>query len=105
MSVKTAPVRELKNRLSSFLRLVKAGETVLVTEHGRVIAELRRPEPPVTLEPVRIERILRGLEQAGRLRRAARAVSVVTSLDLARDPAASDWRRVLDEVRSDRGGR
>jgi antitoxin (DNA-binding transcriptional repressor) of toxin-antitoxin stability system len=102
--VKTAPVRELKNRLSSFLRLVKAGETVLVTEHGRVIAELRRPEPPGTLEPARVERILRGLEQAGRLRRAARAGSVVASLALARDPAAPDWRGVLDEVRSDRGG-
>lgn len=36
-------VRELKNRLSEYLRLVKRGEQVLVTEHGVVIAELRQP--------------------------------------------------------------
>ena len=36
-------VRELKNRLSEYLRLVKQGEHVLVTEHGLVIAELRQP--------------------------------------------------------------
>ncbi len=36
-------VRELKNRLSEYLRLVKLGEQVLITEHGVVIAELRQP--------------------------------------------------------------
>jgi antitoxin (DNA-binding transcriptional repressor) of toxin-antitoxin stability system len=36
-------VRELKNRLSEYLRLIKQGESVLVTEHGVVIAELRQP--------------------------------------------------------------
>jgi len=36
-------VRELKNRLSEYLRLVRNGEEVLVTDRGRVIAELRRP--------------------------------------------------------------
>jgi antitoxin (DNA-binding transcriptional repressor) of toxin-antitoxin stability system len=102
--MKTAPVRELKNRLSSFLRLVKAGETILVTEHGRVIAELRRPEPPGPGEPARIERILSGFEQAGRLRRAARAGSAVASLTLTADPAAPDWRVFLNKVRADRGG-
>ncbi|MGB6992764.1 MAG: type II toxin-antitoxin system prevent-host-death family antitoxin, partial [Thermoanaerobaculia bacterium] len=34
-------VRELKNRLSEYLRLVRSGEDVLVTDRGRVIAELR----------------------------------------------------------------
>ena len=33
-------VRELKNRLSEYLRLVRAGERVLVTDRGQVIAEL-----------------------------------------------------------------
>jgi antitoxin (DNA-binding transcriptional repressor) of toxin-antitoxin stability system len=36
-------VRELKNRLSEYLRLVKAGEEVLITDRGEVIAELRQP--------------------------------------------------------------
>jgi prevent-host-death family protein len=33
--------RELKTRLGSYLRRVKAGETILVTERGLPIAELR----------------------------------------------------------------
>ena len=102
--MKTAPVRELKNRLSSFLRLVKAGETILVTEHGRVIAELRRPEPVDRGAPARVERILSELERAGRLRRAARAGSAAAALTIAADSAAPDWRAVLDTVRADRGG-
>jgi antitoxin (DNA-binding transcriptional repressor) of toxin-antitoxin stability system len=36
-------VRELKNRLSEYLRLVRAGEAVLVTDRGEVVAELRQP--------------------------------------------------------------
>jgi len=36
-------VRELKAQLSRYLREVAAGETVLVTDRGRVIAELRAP--------------------------------------------------------------
>ncbi|MGE0440264.1 MAG: type II toxin-antitoxin system Phd/YefM family antitoxin [Gemmatimonadales bacterium] len=36
-------VRDLKNRLSEYLRAVKAGERILVTDRGQVIAELRQP--------------------------------------------------------------
>jgi antitoxin (DNA-binding transcriptional repressor) of toxin-antitoxin stability system len=36
-------IRELKNRLSEYLRLVRAGEAVLVTKRGEVVAELRQP--------------------------------------------------------------
>lgn len=41
--VKAVAVKELKNRLSQYLREVSAGEVVLVTDRGRVVAELRRP--------------------------------------------------------------
>ena len=33
-------VRELKARLSEYLRDVKAGETVVITEHGKDVARL-----------------------------------------------------------------
>jgi antitoxin (DNA-binding transcriptional repressor) of toxin-antitoxin stability system len=45
-AVKTVGVRELKNRLSEYLRLVRRGERVLVTDRGQVVAELRRPGGP-----------------------------------------------------------
>lgn len=37
--------RELKNRWGHYLRQVKSGETVHVTDRGRIVAELR-PSPP-----------------------------------------------------------
>lgn len=36
-------IRELKNKLSHYVRLVEAGESVLVTHRGSVVAELRPP--------------------------------------------------------------
>ena len=39
-------IRELKNLLSEYLRQVQNGERVLVTDRGRVIAELRPPGEP-----------------------------------------------------------
>ena len=36
-------IRDLKNRLSEYVRLVRAGEVVLVTDRGEVVAELRQP--------------------------------------------------------------
>lgn len=39
--------RELKNKLSEYLRRVKSGETITVTEHGRVIGHIVPALPTV----------------------------------------------------------
>lgn len=41
--MKTVGVRELKNRLSEYIRHVRAGENVLVTDRGEVVAEIGPP--------------------------------------------------------------
>lgn len=41
--MKTVGIRELKNRLSEYLRHVRSGEAVLVTDRGEVVAELIPP--------------------------------------------------------------
>jgi len=41
--VKTVGIRELKNRLSEYLRQVRAGEGVLVTDRGEIVAEITPP--------------------------------------------------------------
>ena len=41
--MKTVGLRELKNRLSEYVREVRAGESVLVTDRGEVVAELLPP--------------------------------------------------------------
>jgi antitoxin (DNA-binding transcriptional repressor) of toxin-antitoxin stability system len=60
-------IRELKNKLSEYLRLVGAGEEILVTDHGRVVAEIRPPgRPPAdALPPGVADLVRRGLARAG----------------------------------------
>lgn len=41
--MRSVGIRELKNKLSQYLRLVRNGETLLVTDRGEVIAEIRAP--------------------------------------------------------------
>lgn len=59
-------VRELKSKLSEYLRFVAAGEVVLVTDRGRVVAELRKPsqsgfsEHPVLIEMAAQAKVILG---------------------------------------------
>jgi antitoxin (DNA-binding transcriptional repressor) of toxin-antitoxin stability system len=46
--MKTVGIRELKNRLSEYLRDVRAGESVLVTDRGEVVAEFSPPRHGAT---------------------------------------------------------
>ncbi len=41
--MRTVGIRELKNSLSEYLRRVRAGESVLVTDRGEIVAELTPP--------------------------------------------------------------
>ena len=41
--MKTVGLRELKNHLSEYVRQVRAGQAVVVTDRGQVVAELRAP--------------------------------------------------------------
>ena len=40
-------VRELKTRLSEYLRQVKAGQTILITEHGRQVGRIVPADQPL----------------------------------------------------------
>ena len=42
-NVKSVGLRDLKNRLSEYVREVRSGEAVLVTDRGEVVAELNPP--------------------------------------------------------------
>lgn len=68
--MKAAGIKELKARLSEYVRAVKGGEVVLVTDRGEVVAELR---PPTGLAPPRPDDALDALARAGQIRRAERA--------------------------------
>ncbi len=68
--MKTATVSKLKMSLSAYLRLVKDGEEVLITEHGRPIARLL---PLATIEFV--SEHLRDMETQGLLIRGGKPLS------------------------------
>jgi antitoxin (DNA-binding transcriptional repressor) of toxin-antitoxin stability system len=42
--MKVVGVRELKDHLSEYVRMVRAGEDLLLTDRGEVVAELRRAD-------------------------------------------------------------
>jgi antitoxin (DNA-binding transcriptional repressor) of toxin-antitoxin stability system len=42
----TVGTKDLKNRLSHYLRRVREGEVVRVTDRGQVVAEIRAVQPP-----------------------------------------------------------
>jgi antitoxin (DNA-binding transcriptional repressor) of toxin-antitoxin stability system len=50
--VTTVGVRDLKNRLSEFLRRVADGERIVVTDRGRPVAVLTLPDLPAEHETV-----------------------------------------------------
>ena len=54
----TVGARELKTRLGTYLRRVREGQTLLVTDRGEPIAELR-PIQPATDLPAALQRLSR----------------------------------------------
>jgi prevent-host-death family protein len=67
LGMRTVGVKELKARLSEYLRAVRVGETVLVTDRNEVIAELRPIRPAA---PDAAEARLRALAAVGEVTRA-----------------------------------
>jgi prevent-host-death family protein len=75
--VTTVGVRDLKNRLSEFLRRVAAGERITVTDRGRPVAIMTPPEAPAEHEAV-IGMVREGIASwgGGKPRGSARPVRV-----------------------------
>lgn len=86
------PVSELKAKLSEHLRRVKAGETVLVTERGRTVAELR--PPPRRDED---ETTLMALADAGLARLGPGVSDDFFDMSKGRDPSGAVLRALLEE--------
>jgi len=99
--MKAIGVKQLKARLSEYLRLVKAGETILVTERNDVVAEMR-PARRQRRAADTLDDVLDALAQSGDVTRAAVPKGTWTwrtkGLGLAPGAAAS----VLDQIRADR---
>jgi antitoxin (DNA-binding transcriptional repressor) of toxin-antitoxin stability system len=94
----TIGIRELKARLSQVLRDVQGGETILVTDRGRVVAELRRPDASSWVVAPQ-ERALARLAAEGHLR-VAESPRVLYEVSPVTTPSGTA-RSILDEARED----
>lgn len=90
---KQVGVKELKNRLSAYLREVRNGRRILVTDRGEVVAELHRARPASGPE----EQALTEWLEAGAVVPPARQKHPLPA-PLVRLPAGTS-RGILDELR------
>lgn len=61
--MRSVGIKVLKNRLSEYVRLAASGETVLVTDHDRVVAQITAPDPgrsPLLADAVLAEAVRKG---------------------------------------------
>jgi antitoxin (DNA-binding transcriptional repressor) of toxin-antitoxin stability system len=99
--LRSVGVKHLKARFSEYLRLVRTGEVVLITDRDEVVAELR-PAHRHGPAGVSIEERLQALAEAGELTRPSLPKGDWTwkVRGLGLDPGTA--ARLLDEVRGDR---
>jgi antitoxin (DNA-binding transcriptional repressor) of toxin-antitoxin stability system len=101
-TMKAVGVKQLKARLSEYLRHVRAGETILVTDRDEVVAELRPAIRRTSRRSSSVDEILDSLAERGEVTRASIAKGrwtwKVRGLGLKAGTAAE----VLDQIRSDR---
>lgn len=88
-------IRELKARLSHYVRAARAGERVVVTERGRPVAHLTAVIPEAYPD---LPRSLAGLMEQGRLTAPSRAGQWAP---VARARAKRSVSGILDEDRGD----
>jgi antitoxin (DNA-binding transcriptional repressor) of toxin-antitoxin stability system len=98
--MKVVGIKQLKARLSEYVRLAKAGGTVLVTER-EVVAELR-PSRPRTPIADRLEELLDALAAAGEISRAAQPKRDWTWHSRGLGLPSGAAQALLDESRQDR---
>jgi antitoxin (DNA-binding transcriptional repressor) of toxin-antitoxin stability system len=101
--MKAVGIKVLKNQLSRYLKAVEGGETILVTDRDRVIAEIHRPALPFAGRVSRWDAFLNDQERRGKLRRPEHVeVSMRSATRLPRLSRNVDPVRLLDETRADR---
>jgi antitoxin (DNA-binding transcriptional repressor) of toxin-antitoxin stability system len=99
--MKTVGFKQLRTRLSEFIRLVKGGETILLTDRGEVVAELR-PAHRQRRRGDDLNEILERLVDAGEITRASVPKLNWTWRVKGLGLPPGTGQRALDDVRAER---
>lgn len=87
--------RELKNRLGRYLDAVRRGESLLVTDRGKLVAKIS-PANENAQDDRTVEEILKQSEAQGLIRRARRPMSRSRAVKIKGVPAS---RTILEDRR------
>ena len=95
----TVGIRELKNHLSKYVRQVEGGDVVVVTDRGRIVAELRPPaERRTDIHPGLLE-----MERRGQIRLATKPNDPSLYRRMPHiDLGGKTIQELIDEIRGDR---
>ena len=93
--MKSATISELKNRLSAYLAMVRAGEPVLVLDRDVPVAIIQKVAASADSDPRALK-----LERAGLLKRPAGGAPI--DLETLRQPAPRATASVLDALIEER---
>ena len=96
--MRSVGLKTLKNRLSEYVRLAAGGETVLVTDRDRVVAEIVPPRPGRS--PILADAYLAEAVREGWL-----TPPLVTASGAPARKPVMPLRDLLDELRRDRADR
>jgi antitoxin (DNA-binding transcriptional repressor) of toxin-antitoxin stability system len=99
--MKSVGVKQLKSRLSEYLRLVRSGETVFVTDRDEVVAELR-PARRQAGTPDSLDGLLDSLAERGEVTRASLPKRRWTWKAKGLGLPVGSANTILGEIRSDR---
>jgi antitoxin (DNA-binding transcriptional repressor) of toxin-antitoxin stability system len=99
--MKAVGIKQLKSRLSEYVRLARAGETILVSDRDEVVAELGPPRHQRP-EPESVAAVLEGLADRDLVTRASQPKKGWTWKAPALGLRPEAARKLLDELRDDR---
>jgi antitoxin (DNA-binding transcriptional repressor) of toxin-antitoxin stability system len=97
-------IRELKARLSEYLRDVRRGEVFLVTDRNQVVAELRPPGTHAAPPSDDVAASLQRLIESGEVQPASRSIDEWKWRPAGAGLEPGTGMRVLNELRAERDG-
>ena len=102
--MKSVGVSDLKNNLSKYLHLVKDGETIVITEHDKVIAEIKKPHEFLNDSKKRAFLYLEEQSKIGKLKLAKRNKSQIDKIVSGHSESIPklNWKDIHDKSRDDR---
>lgn len=99
--MKTVGIKQLKARLSEYVRFARAGETIVITDRGDVVAQMG-PARAVSRAAGSLDEILDRLAGEGVVTRAALPKRGWTWNPKGLGLPEGTAQRLLDEIRADR---